>query len=1057
MPHLLSSSIHPLLKRSPRSSGASHLPSLITPPPHRPHHLLLLPNRRSYASYSKELEQFSLGSTCHGFQVEQVKTISDFDLTAVRLKHQKTGADHLHIFKEDTNNVFAVGFQTAPKDSTGVPHILEHTVLCGSEKYPVRDPFFKMLNRSMSTFMNAMTWSDFTMYPFSTENRADYNNLFDVYMDAVFRPRLRELDFKQEGWRLEHENPTDPKTPIVFKGVVYNEMKGVFSDVNNIFLTRLQQAMYPKTTYSHVSGGDPEAITDLTHEQLVEFHRTCYHPSNARFFTYGTFPLSEHLKKIDERISGFGRVGRTEIGMAEFEKPLTLRASCPPDPMGDPEKQTRMAITYLTNDGTDTFESFATRMLSTLLTDGAASPMYRALIESNIGSDYAASTGYDRTSRQTCFSVGLQGMRTSDVPKVAELIEGVFADLVRSGKGFGRERVESALHQVEIGLKHRTAKFGLGLSQSVMQHWMHGGDPVDAMEVSKYINRLRAELETPGFFESRIEKYFLNNKHKLTFIMEPSETYAAEIERNEVERLQKKVESLTEADRKKVYEDGLKLLELQDAVEDISCLPTLTVDDVPKKGKTYPVSSKVLQTSQVPVQIRETATNGVSYVTLMKSIAGLKKELALSALGTTRTPSVPDLDERIRLYTSGVSSGPNLQTSPLNHRHLTSPYITYSTSMLPRNLQTTYDIISELLQGPSYESVFRNPTDPKSMEFLERLKTVLGSTAAGGMNSLADAGHRYAVGLASEGLSSTQGWKGQMGGVGFVMGCNGLVEKGEEGVWEVLRRIKEIHEYILNTNESGEGVKAAVISTGDMVDGNVQALDSLLKDLGWSSTCTSQTLSPKENTTSPPVFKNTYVPLPFTVNYTARAFVGTSYTDPDAPSLQILAELLTSRFLHKEVREKGGAYGAFATYNPVEGVFSMASYRDPPGAAERTMRAYERGVEWALGVDGYVGERELNEAKLSILSGLDAPVSASQEGMTKFMSGITDEMRQTRRERLFGVTLQSVRQAAEKYLTGPSAKAILGPTNEVELVQDREKMKGESWEVLSVGGAKGVN
>ncbi|KAJ3060664.1 Presequence protease, mitochondrial, partial [Podochytrium sp. JEL0797] len=371
------------------------------------------------------VKDLQIGSIHHGFKITKIKEVEDFDLTAIQLKHEITGANYLHIAKDDSNNVFTVGFQTTPHDSTGVPHILEHTTLCGSQKFPVRDPFFKMLNRSMSTFMNALTGSDLTMYPFSTENPTDFNNLFTVYMDAVFHPLLRKLDFKQEGWRLEHEIPTgesnlkflrlnaayglsfpDVTTPIVFKGVVYNEMKGVFSDVNNIFLTRLQQAMYPSTTYGVVSGGDPANITDLTYEQLVEFHQKFYHPSNAKFVTYGNFPLMERLAAVDAIISPFGRIETETIKDVEpFTSPRRVSASCSPDAMGNPEKQCKLSVSYLTNDGNDPFETFAVRMLTTLLTDGPSSPMYRALIESNVGTDYAASTGYDRTAKMTNFSV----------------------------------------------------------------------------------------------------------------------------------------------------------------------------------------------------------------------------------------------------------------------------------------------------------------------------------------------------------------------------------------------------------------------------------------------------------------------------------------------------------------------------------------------------------------------------------------------------------------------------------------------------------------------------
>uniref|UniRef100_A0A8B9J988 Pitrilysin metalloproteinase 1 n=1 Tax=Astyanax mexicanus TaxID=7994 RepID=A0A8B9J988_ASTMX len=262
-------------------------------------HLSILRRPKSISAPERAL-QYAVGQKIHGFTVREVTPVPDLFLTAVKLDHDVTGAQYLHAARDDSNNLFSVQFRTTPMDSTGVPHILEHTVLCGSQRFPCRDPFFKMLNRSLSTFMNAFTASDYTMYPFSTQNAKDFQNLLSVYLDAVFFPCLRELDFWYEGWRLENENPTDPSSSLVFKGVVFNEMKGVFSDNERVYAQHLQNKLLPDHTYSVVSGGEPLAITDLTWEQLKHFHATHYHPSNARFFTYGDLPLEQHLKQIQE-------------------------------------------------------------------------------------------------------------------------------------------------------------------------------------------------------------------------------------------------------------------------------------------------------------------------------------------------------------------------------------------------------------------------------------------------------------------------------------------------------------------------------------------------------------------------------------------------------------------------------------------------------------------------------------------------------------------------------------------------------------------------------------
>lgn len=290
---------------------------------------------RSFASRVLSASKYPRrGESLFNFTVKDTHEIPELDLVLVKLMHEPTGATHIHLAREDPNNVFCVAFKTPPSDSTGLPHILEHTTLCGSTKYPVRDPFFKMLNRSLASYMNAWTASEHTAYPFCTANRQDYANLRDVYCDAVFFPKLSEFDFLQEGWRLEADDPQSPVSPLRFKGVVYNEMKGAFSDVESLFAQRLQQHMFQGSVYGHVSGGDPAAIVDLTHEHLVQFHRKHYHPSNALFYTYGDQPLAETLSYIDDKLKTFKRSVAASIAVPDLSAnlPKTLEVSCPSDP-----------------------------------------------------------------------------------------------------------------------------------------------------------------------------------------------------------------------------------------------------------------------------------------------------------------------------------------------------------------------------------------------------------------------------------------------------------------------------------------------------------------------------------------------------------------------------------------------------------------------------------------------------------------------------------------------------------------------------------------------------
>ncbi|KAJ3041990.1 Mitochondrial presequence protease [Rhizophlyctis rosea] len=878
----------------------------------------------------------------------------------------------------------------------------------------------------MATFMNALTGDDYTMYPFSTENPTDFKNLMDVYMDSTFSPRLRELDFKQEGWRLEHEDPKDTKSPLIFKGVVYNEMKGALADQSALFYYRNQQSLYPKTIYSHVSGGDPEAITDLTHKQLTDFHARNYHPSNARFFTYGTFPLADHLQAVNEKIASFEPIATETVGDVQFfDSPQRITATCPPDPMGNPEKQTKMAVSFVTNRDIEVYESFAMRVLSSLLLEGAASPMFKALIESNIGSDYAATTGYNSHTRRTNVSFGLQGIRSEDVDMVEEKIMNVLQQAAETG--FDSRRVESVIHQMELGLKHRKANFGMTLGQGVMSHWVHGGDPLDALEMSKYIARLRTDLQQdPAYFQKMIHKQFLENKHRLTFVMEPENSYNQILAQKEQERLKKKVDALTEEDRKVIYEQGLQLVKNQEEKEDLSCLPTLTEKDILKRGKEYPVEDRNVKDTSV--QFRATATNGVSYVTLAKSLEGLPDELkayiplycsALPSLGTKSKP-LAELDEAIRLHTGGISASPSITSSPQN-LHTTSQTLHFSTNALDTNVDKAYELLREVIEEAKWDD-------------LEKLRTVILGSASDGTNSVAQMGHKYAMSAASRGLTGAGREEERVSGLEQVIFMNGLAkEDGEEELRGISEKLKQISEFVLKSPTS---TKAAVISESEMQQRHEKALEGVVGRLGWSSSS-----SVSAESTTPPQPEKTFFPLPFGVNFAARSFLGVPYTHEDGAALQILASLLTNHFLHREIREKGGAYGGGARYSAADGVLSLYSYRDPPGL-KRTLDTFNRSEEWAEKIRERVGKRELEEAKLSVFQSIDKPISAGSEGMTRFETGITDEMRQARRECLFAVTLEDVERVAKKYFVGKArGEAVLGD------VMEREGL-GEGWKVV---------
>ncbi|KAF9410818.1 Mitochondrial presequence protease [Podila epigama] len=925
------------------------------------------------AFLATQADSWKPGKSIHGYTVLETRHIKELELDAIRLKHEKTGAEHLHIARDDSNNVFGVGFATPPENSTGVPHILEHTTLCGSRAYPVRDPFFKMLNRSMATFMNAYTASDYTLYPFSTTNPVDYNNLRNVYMDAVFFPHLRKMDFKQEGWRLEHEDPNDKSSPIVFKGIVYNEMKGQMADAGYLFWSKQQQYMFPGTTYANNSGGDPANITDLTHEELVHFHQTHYHPSNAKFYTYGNFALEDSLAFINTKLQEFSPITPplAEKAVKPFDGPRKVALTCPVDPMASPDKQTKISVSFLTNKATDTFDGFGLRILSDLLTDGHASPMYKALIESNLGSEYSANTGYDSSTFVSSLSFGVQGMKEEDMAKVEETIVKVLHKVKE--EGVDPKRIEAIVHQMELGQKHN-------------------------------IERLKAEVASGPFFQNLISKYLLNNPHKLTFVMSPSPDYAAEIAANETTRLMGKTSVLTKADKEEIYEQGQALLKNQEQVEDVSCLPTLKVEDISKKAKTYALEHSAV--NSVPVQWRPTSTNGITYFRGISAIPGLTPELkqylplfadALTSLGTHKR-SMSDIDDDIRLYTGGIRVSPFLST---NHSAIdsTEEGISFNSYCLDRNQDRMYDLLGSLIRDTNFSNI-------------EKLRTLIQGNASALSNSVADSGHAFARTNAGSLLTPAGNASELYGGMTQVQFMNALSQK--EDLSEVSQRLQDIASLAVKRSS----LRLALTCGDDQMPRNENNVSQFVSQL---DTTPMSTLPLPEFV---PSFKESFFPLPYGINFTAMCLRGVPYTHEDGAKLQILGSLMSNLYLHREIREKNGAYGGGAGYSPTGGLFSFYSYRDP--SPQKTLATYEASVRWVLDRAEFT-EQELAEAKLSIFQRMDSPISAAEEGMVVFTEGITDEMRQTRREQLLKVTSDDVKEVASRYLLNqPSSHCILG-------------------------------
>ncbi|CEP60812.1 pitrilysin family metalloprotease LALA0_S02e00188g [Lachancea lanzarotensis] len=962
----------------------------------------------SHYNQSKLLRKYPVGGLVHGYEIKRVLPVPEMKFVAVDLQHVQTGSRHLHIDRDDKNNVFSVAFKTNPPDDTGVPHILEHTTLCGSQKYPVRDPFFKMLNRSLSTFMNAMTGHDYTFYPFSTANEADFKNLRDVYIDATFNPLLRHEDFLQEGWRLENSDLKDPKSDIVFKGVVYNEMKGQISSSNYQFWTKFQQNIYPSLNNS---GGDPQKITDLHYHELLSFHAKHYHPSNAKTFTYGNFALGDTLHRLNEefKLRGKRNIKNEALLPLHFSTDVRVIENGEVDPMLPPDKQLKTSMTWVCGDPSDVYDTFVLRVLGNLLLDGQSSSMYQELIEPGVGHDFTVNSGVDSTTSVNFFTVGVQGC--SDTGLFEKTVQSILKRTLN--KPFEAKKVEAIIQQLELSKKNQKPDFGLQLLYSVVPGWVNTTDPFDNLVFDEILSQFKSDWTEKGhgLFSEVIEKYLVE-KPCFHFSMKADPDFSQNLELEEAERLKQKVSQLDDADKETILKRGLKLQETQNATEDVSCLPSLQIKDIPRKADTYKVDKKAM------ISHRITDTNGITYLRGKRNLnSAIPRHLypylslfadCLTSLGTP-DESFSEIEDEMKLHTGGVSTSVSVHSDG----DTLEPQIdfTFEGFSLDAKTQHVFDIWRKLI------------VETDILKHSEKLKVLIRSLASSNTASVAESGHSYARGYTGAHLTSSKAIKETIGGIEQLQLITRLAATLDDPALfqsEVIDKLMELKSYVIAKDNMKFFITCDTDKQLTKVESQIQGFLNSLPET--SEPCSfSSTEYPSLTSNGKP----TLIFFPFQVYHTSQTSMGVPYAHADGAGLQVLSNLLTFKHLHREIREKGGAYGGGAVYSALDGQLSFYSYRDPQPL--NSLNVFQNAGRYVLEKSDWQNS-DLDEAKLTIFQQVDAPISPSSEGVTEFTYGITDKLRQRRREQLLDVTLDDVRRAAEKYLFNTEkVSAAIGP------------------------------
>lgn len=956
----------------------------------------------------------------HGFELLKEQEIRELRIMAQVFRHIKTGAEVLSIMAEDENKVFGIAFRTPPSDSTGVAHILEHSVLCGSRKYPVKEPFVELLKGSLQTFLNAFTYPDKTCYPVASQNLQDFYNLMDVYLDAVFYPRITRAIFEQEGWHLELEDITGP---LSYKGVVFNEMKGAYSSPDNLLSEYSLQSLFPDTAYGLDSGGDPKQIPNLTYEQFRDFHRRYYHPSNARIFFYGDDDPEERLRRIEDYLDAFDPISvDSQVGLQvpfqeprRIVRPFMAGAETAHAPKG------MITVNWMLTETTDVEINFALHILTYILLGMPGSPLRKALIDSGLGEDLAGD-GLGSELRQISFSTGLKGIDTKNSDKIEALVLKTLEELVRDG--IDPKTIEAALNTIEFSLReNNTGSFPRGLSLMLrsLTTWLYDGDSLTLLAFETPLEAVKNKARSNrGFFEGMIRDLFLSNPHRTTVILEPDQGLREREEANEQGRLQQARSAMTPDKLEGVVKNARELKRLQgtpDPPEALAAIPMLKVEDLDRENKSIPLA--FTEGGRVQTLYHDLFTNGIAYVDVGFNLRCLPAEYlsyvslfgrAFVELGTEKEDFVA-LTQRISSKTGGIH--PQLLTSALKDSHRSAAWLFLRGKALVERGEALFDILHDMLLTIRWDN-------------RERFRQMVMEEKARVEQKLVPAGHQM-VGLRLRSHFGESHWAAeQFSGISYLFFVRKLVHAVDEDWPGVLAILEQIHRILLN--------RRAMVANITVDQAGWDLVEPHLKDLG-------QTLpeGPAANPEWPsadiPVFEG--MTIPSQVNYVGK---GANLYDLGYRfhgSALVIARYVRNAWLWDQVRVQGGAYGAFCQMDRMSGALVFVSYRDPN--LFQTVEIFDRTARFLE--ETALSQEELSKAIIGAIGDLDSYMLPDAKGfasLVRHLRGDTDDARQQMREEILGTTAADFKAMA-RFMREVAANGIVKVLGAPSAIETAEK------------------
>ncbi|WP_350560248.1 insulinase family protein [Psychrobacter sp. CAL346-MNA-CIBAN-0220] len=1006
---------------------------------------------------------FSADLTLHpAFELIEHRHIEALSMDVLISQHVKTGAMHYHLAHPSDENAFLVGFRTQPMDSKGEAHILEHVALCGSEKFPVRDPFFSMIKRSLNTFMNAMTAADWTAFPYATQNENDYFNLLAVYLDASFFPNIHPLDFAQEGIRVELDADDKPQ----FKGIVFNEMKGAMSGEIDQLYHAVAHHLFPTTTYHYNSGGDPADIPDLTHSELIAFHHSHYHPSNSVIMSFGNILVAETQAKMhDDALIQF-ETGKKHVSRPEqrLSAPIQATDTYTADEAGP--DQTHHVIAWLLPTITDPKQRLALRLLEGVLIEHAGSPL-RAYLDSHpLGKAPSPLLGLDDSHYEMVFYTGLRGSE----PEHAEAVEQGIMDLLAevASQPIDDETIETILHQIEVDQRHiggDSIPYGLNLMLEGFSTAIHDGNPIDVWEVDEHLAWLREQVKDEQWLPTLIKTHLLDNNHRVRLTLTPDSEKSARLAAAEQTRLDTIAMDLTAADKDILHKQALDLAARQAAPDDVSLLPKVGLEDVPvdisfKQG----TQKQVMLSGQDSTLFEyEAGTNGLYYyqviVPLTEALGNTNPaELPanevinhpllpiylslLSELGTDSL-SAYELQAKQAAHSSGVTARVSQRTN-IDDRQNISSYFVVATRALNRKPEAI-DLLKEVME----HSVFTEH---------DRIKEILQQRQAGWQSSLSGSGHAYAMQTASRSMSRQAQLEYVRSGLPALNALKDFLThaSNDDALWDQLATsLMDLHQRLISLpkhaviiceSEQTERLSDLIVNSWKDSRAPELAAKTLDTETNIPSEFADLTLNPalngeenKAKTTENGAIvdvEDLAWLVATNVYHNASAYTVPAADHPDTAPLMVLAPYLRNGYLHSAIRERGGAYGGGAGYDANACAFKFFSYRDPHCA--ETFAHFDASIEWLL--NEAQTDEQLEEAILGIISGMDKPGSPAGEAVKACFANLHHRgaaWQRKMRAAILAVTVADLQRVAKQYLQGqPHVRAVLAPYDKEDEVKN---------------------